>query len=589
MSDRAEQQFGNYRLLRLLGSGGFAEVYLAEHIYLNTLAAIKVIHAPLSPQHLDAFRFEARTIAHLVHPHIIRVLEFGSQDSIPFLVMDYAPNGTLRQKHPPGSAVPLSLVASYLRQLSAALHYAHSNKLIHRDIKPENMLLNASNQVLLSDFGVATFAYSTVSFTEKEMAGTVPYMAPEQFDGHPRFASDQYALGIVIYEWLCGERPFQGTFFEVAAKHRMEPPRSLREMLPALSPLVEQVVMTTLAKDPRERFSSIQAFATAFENAVLEAQKDVGSISTVSSLPREEVTPVGNNTAGTQVATSADVISPPGASTGTSENKVAAASAETASSQQSTLLSVSTPVRSRQGVSRRTILLGLGGLTLAGGVSWLILNHVLLQPAPSSIPTVVTCSRAFSDDFKTSLNSRWTWTNPENDTNKTVDGRLHVTVPVNHDLYRDLTNAPRLLQPIDGNFTIETCVDIAPVYKYQGAGVLVWQDTQNFIRLERGHGDFDGISFEQEINGNFTKFVQAFYQADSMPTNSTRIGLRIQRAGYHFIAWWQDTNARSDWKKVSETLVSLQNSLMVGLAVVNSPASSQTLTATFEYFHVTCS
>src|SRR6266446_8425610 len=100
MDDRIGQQLGNYRLLRLLGQGGFAEVYLGEHIYLDTAAAIKVLHTQLDSDDVEHFRTEARTIARLMHPHIVRVLDFGLEGLTPFLVMDYAPNGTLRQRHP---------------------------------------------------------------------------------------------------------------------------------------------------------------------------------------------------------------------------------------------------------------------------------------------------------------------------------------------------------------------------------------------------------------------------------------------------------------------------------------------------------
>src|SRR6266852_4590937 len=155
MADWVGQQFGNYRLVRILGEGAFAEVYLGEHIYLSTQAAIKVLHTQLTSDDTEKFRTEARTIAHLVHPHIVRVLEFGVEGKTPFLVMDYAPHGTLRQRHPKGTRLPLDTIISYVTQVADALQYAHQEKLIHRDIKPENMLLGRKNEVLLSDFGIA--------------------------------------------------------------------------------------------------------------------------------------------------------------------------------------------------------------------------------------------------------------------------------------------------------------------------------------------------------------------------------------------------------------------------------------------------
>src|SRR3989442_9787413 len=270
MADYVEQ-LGNYRLTCLLGQGGFADVYLGEHIYLKTQAAIKVLQVHLGHEELDAFLNEARTVARLVHPHIVRVLEFGVEGNIPFLVMDYAPNGTLRQRHPKGTQLPLETVTHYAKQVAAALQYAHDKKLIHRDVKPENMLLGANDDILLSDFGIALVAQTSRSLQPEvlEAAGTLAYMAPEQLQGKPRPASDQYSFAIILYEWISGERPFHGTFTEVASQHMFILPAPLHENVPAIPPAVEQVVMTALAKDPHQCFASVQLFATALHQACL--------------------------------------------------------------------------------------------------------------------------------------------------------------------------------------------------------------------------------------------------------------------------------------------------------------------------------
>jgi serine/threonine protein kinase len=138
MTDRAGQRLGNYRLLRLLGQGGFAEVYLGEHTYLGTHAAIKILHTRVAQNDIAQFQREARMLANLIHPHIVRVLEFGVEGRIPSLVMDYAPNGTLRKLHPKGTSLALATIVTYVKQIADALQYAHDEKLIHRDIKPEN-------------------------------------------------------------------------------------------------------------------------------------------------------------------------------------------------------------------------------------------------------------------------------------------------------------------------------------------------------------------------------------------------------------------------------------------------------------------
>ncbi|OLE03033.1 MAG: hypothetical protein AUG82_07370 [Ktedonobacter sp. 13_1_20CM_4_53_11] len=267
MVDRLGEQLGNYRLNHLLGRGNFADVFLGQHIYLQTQAAIKLLHERLTSSDVDRFLSEARIIAHLRHPHIIQILDFGVENATPFLVMDYAPNGNLRLRYPNRTRLPLDIVVTYVKQVADALQYAHDKRLVHRDIKPENMLLGRNHEVLLSDFGIAILVESVHSQKTQEAAGTIAYMAPEQFQAQASPASDQYALSVVIYEWLCGDRPFHGSFPEIAVKHTLMPPPSLREQVPTIPPALEQVVFKALAKDPQQRFASIQAFAMAIEGA----------------------------------------------------------------------------------------------------------------------------------------------------------------------------------------------------------------------------------------------------------------------------------------------------------------------------------
>ncbi|HZR44540.1 MAG TPA: protein kinase [Ktedonobacteraceae bacterium] len=268
MADYTGQRLGNYQLSRLLGEGGFAQVYLGEHVYLGTQAAIKVLNAQLGND-LDWFLKEARTIARLVHPNIVRVLEFGVEpnNNTPFLVMDYAPKGTLRQRHSRGTFLPVPTVVSYAKQVAEALQYAHDEKLVHRDVKPENMLLGKNDEVLLSDFGIALMAQTAREPSLQDVAGTLAYTAPEQIQGQPRRASDQYSLGIVVYEWLAGELPFKGSLTEVIAQQLTVTPPPLLTKRPTLSPAIEQVVLTALEKDPDKRFGSVRAFALALEQA----------------------------------------------------------------------------------------------------------------------------------------------------------------------------------------------------------------------------------------------------------------------------------------------------------------------------------
>jgi serine/threonine protein kinase len=260
------RRFGNYRLTTLLGKGSFATVYLGEHIYLDMPAAVKILRSQLTDADVRKFFAEARLVARLVHPHIVRVLEFDLERRVPFLVMDYAPNGTVRNRHLAGSRLNHHVILSYAEQMASAVQYIHEKKLIHRDIKPENLLLGPNDELLLSDFGIAIEARKA-SASEQVPVGTVAYMAPEQVEGRPCLASDQYALAVVVYEWLCGVRPFQGSMGEIIYQHRFVPPPSLCKRIPNLPPDVDEVVCHALAKDPRNRFESVQEFASALRNA----------------------------------------------------------------------------------------------------------------------------------------------------------------------------------------------------------------------------------------------------------------------------------------------------------------------------------
>lgn len=268
MVDRIGQQFGSYRLIRFLGQGGFAEVYLGEHIHLRSQVAVKVLHTRLIARQQEQFLREARTIASLDHPGIVQVLDCGVEHGVPFLIMTYAPHGSLRQLYPEGARLPIAAILSYVRPIASVLTYAHERKLIHRDIKPENILLDGNKEVLLSDFGIAVVSSSSTSPDTKEVAGTIAYMAPEQIMGKPRAASDQYALEIIVYEWLSGELPFRGTFLETCTQHLYAPPPSLCEKTPTLSPALEKVVFKALAKEPHQRFASVQEFVDALEECV---------------------------------------------------------------------------------------------------------------------------------------------------------------------------------------------------------------------------------------------------------------------------------------------------------------------------------
>ena len=391
MADRVGQQMGNYRLLRWLGSGGFAEVYLAEQVYLKTQVALKVLDVSLHDEELDHFISEARLVASLRHPHIVQVHNFGLEGDVPYLVMEYAPNGTLRQRHPRGAQLPLATVVAYVQQIAGALDYAHAQRIIHRDIKPENILLNVRDEVLLSDFGVAVLTHSSRSLSTQDVAGTATYMAPEQFLGKPQPASDQYALGMVVYEWLAGQPAFQGSFLEISGQHLHMAPPALRECRPDLPAQVEEVVQTALAKDPKERFARVQAFANALALAAQDAPTSMplarssGLLSRISqpeTTPQptiEDSSPGGLFSEQTLPATLDERRSAPGEATPPASTPPAGSAliAETWTESSARPAAPTTPLQPARQLKRRPVIVGIGAallllmlLTVALGVNY---------------------------------------------------------------------------------------------------------------------------------------------------------------------------------------------------------------------------
>ncbi len=265
-------QVGNYLLLRELGRGGYAHVYLAEHLSLKTRVALKLLKPSVTGhEEMQQFQFEAHLLAHLRHRHIVRALDFGWEHGTPFLAMEYAPRGTLQMTFSQGVPLPLSSILPAVLQTARALQYLHNHHVIHCDVKPENLLLGPYNKVWLADFGIATTISTELGrrYNGREVRGTARYMAPEQIQGNPLPASDQYALAVMVYEWLCGQPPFHGSALGICVNHVSTPPPRLREHVPSISPAVERVVLKALEKDPHKRFAHVLEFASALKQAGL--------------------------------------------------------------------------------------------------------------------------------------------------------------------------------------------------------------------------------------------------------------------------------------------------------------------------------
>src|SRR5215469_13989936 len=267
VTGRVGQQIGNYQLVKLLGQGGYARVYLGRHRYLDSYAALKVLHTTIHAGDEPGFLAEAQALVGLRHANVVHLLDFVIENGTPVLIMDYALKGSLRQYYPEGARIPLTTIVDLVLQIAAALQYAHEHHVIHRDVKPENVLLDADNHLLLSDFGLSLLTASSQQLSTQDPAGTTRYMAPEQLRGKACAASDQYALAIMVYEWLCGEPPFNGTVWEVSHQHLYADPPSLCTIRPEIPLILEKVILRALAKKPEDRFGSVQAFAQALARA----------------------------------------------------------------------------------------------------------------------------------------------------------------------------------------------------------------------------------------------------------------------------------------------------------------------------------
>src|SRR5689334_19906982 len=283
MVDRTGQQAGEYRLARQLGTGTYGAVYQAEHeqhdwdVYQAEVAsssgsqasgqvAVKVFHTELTPELQSHFSTESQAL-HLQHPHIVHLHGSGFINNTPYVVMDLLPEGSLRQRYPLGSRVALAQVVYYVQQTAEALQFAHERGIVHRDLKPQNLLIRQNDEIVLSDFGIGVVLHAAGPLTRFELAESVPYAAPELLQGRPQVASDQYALAVIVYEWLCGVRPFTGTQESIIAQHQSLPPTPLRVYEPGILPAVEAVVLRALAKDPQARYPSIRDFAQALSQA----------------------------------------------------------------------------------------------------------------------------------------------------------------------------------------------------------------------------------------------------------------------------------------------------------------------------------
>ena len=273
MSDFTGQSLGRYHILEKLGEGGMAVVYKAYDTHLECEVAVKVIRLDNLPRNAEErtikrFEREAKEVAKLSHPNIVRVTDYGEHNGIPFLVMPYLHGGTLKQIL--GKPIPWKQAISLIEPISRALDYAHKHKMIHRDVKPSNILITDSGDVMLTDFGIVKILDveegNTLTGTGVGL-GTPEYMAPEQWIGQFSPAVDQYALGVVFYELVTGHKPYSAdTPAAVLLKQANEPlPRPVSFVLD-LPESVERFIFKVLAKRPEDRYRDMEEFSLALKN-----------------------------------------------------------------------------------------------------------------------------------------------------------------------------------------------------------------------------------------------------------------------------------------------------------------------------------
>lgn len=274
------QVIGNYQIEERLGRGGMATVYRARQRNMQRDVAIKIMSAELTddPQFVARFEREAQVIASLEHPRILPVHDFGHEGDLFYLVMRLIEGETLYERMLNGPLSP-EAAARLIGQIAEALDYAHERGVIHRDLKPNNILLDEYDNVYMMDFGLAKLLAVSSPLTETGMVlGTPAYMAPEQWRGDPVDArTDVYALGVILYEMVCGQPPFESadTPFTLMYKHLNDTPVPPRAILPSLPEGVDAVILRALAKDPAGRYPTAgalaRAFAAALEGAVPES------------------------------------------------------------------------------------------------------------------------------------------------------------------------------------------------------------------------------------------------------------------------------------------------------------------------------
>ena len=280
-----------YELEELVGTGGMSSVYRAHDRMLERDVALKVLHERFTADgdHVERFRREARAVAQLSHPNIVTVIDRGEQDKRQFIVFEYVDGENLKSLLEREGPLPEAQAIALTHQIARALGFAHGEGLVHRDVKPQNVLLNGDGQAKVTDFGIARSVDVQGGLTQTgTVMGTSDYISPEQARGSRVDAqSDIYSLGAVLYELLTGEVPFPGdNFVAVAMQHINQPVPSVRASRPELSPRLDAVVQRAMAKDPDDRFGSMDEFCRELDACRARPEGTASGAETMVVAPR---------------------------------------------------------------------------------------------------------------------------------------------------------------------------------------------------------------------------------------------------------------------------------------------------------------
>jgi eukaryotic-like serine/threonine-protein kinase len=285
-----------YELEELVGTGGMSTVFRAHDRQLERRVAIKILHQHYAedPEYLERFRREARAVARLSHPNIVTVIDRGDDGGRQYIVFEHVEGENLKELVVRSGRLPVRRALELALDVADGLAFAHDHGLVHRDVKPQNVLLSREGEVKVTDFGIARSLHMDHGVTQTgTVLGTGEYLAPEQASGKPVSpATDVYSLGVVLWELLAGDVPFVGeNFVAVALRHVNEPPPSLRERRPDVTPRLEAAVDRALAKEPGRRFPSMAGFAKELRACLAEAEGEMPPAPAPDDLELTRVTP----------------------------------------------------------------------------------------------------------------------------------------------------------------------------------------------------------------------------------------------------------------------------------------------------------